>query len=55
MMIISEAAACTGDPGLIFLDRLNDQNPTPAVGKVKSVAPCAEVGLIEGEACQFAY
>lgn len=52
---ITASAASTGDPGLIFLDRLNDNNPTPAVGRVKSTAPCAEVGLIEGEACQFAY
>jgi ribonucleoside-diphosphate reductase alpha chain len=55
MNLISTEASKTGDPGLIFLDRLNDQNPTPGVGKVVSTAPCAEVGLIEGEACQFGY
>lgn len=52
---IAEAAAKTGDPGLIFIDRLNRNNPTPGIGQYKSVAPCAEVGLIEGEACQFGY
>lgn len=55
MRAMTEAAARTGDPGLIFLDRLNNQNPTPGVGRVRSTAPCAEVGLIEGEACQFGY
>lgn len=55
MKEMTDSAAQTGDPGLIFLDRLNANNPTPGVGCVKSTAPCAEVGLIEGEACQFAY
>lgn len=55
MTKICESAAKSGEPGLIFLDRFNKQNPTPGVGKINSVAPCAEMGLIEGEACQFGY
>jgi ribonucleoside-diphosphate reductase alpha chain len=43
------------DPGLIFLDRVNYGNPTPAVGNYISVAPCGEVGLAAGESCQFGY
>lgn len=45
----------TGEPGLIFMDRLNQDNPTPKVGMYTSVAPCAEVGLAPGETCQFGY
>jgi ribonucleoside-diphosphate reductase alpha chain len=44
-----------GDPGLIFLSRLNFDNPTPNVGEYTSTAPCGEVGLIPGESCQFGY
>lgn len=52
---ITEAAYKCADPGLIFLDRMNYRNPTPELGEYKTTAPCAEVGLIEGEACQFGY
>src|SRR3989339_902798 len=44
-----------GDPGLIFMERLNRDNPVPALGLYTSVAPCAEVGLAPGESCQFGY
>lgn len=50
-----EAASSCADPGLIFLDRMNARNPIPAVGNYKTTAPCAEVGLVEGESCQFGY
>jgi len=52
---IVSLAANTGDPGLLFMDRLNEDNPTPNVGMYTSVAPCAEVGLAPGETCQFGY
>lgn len=52
---IVSLAANTGDPGLLFMDRLNEDNPTPNVGRYTSVAPCAEVGLAPGETCQFGY
>lgn len=52
--IVENAHSC-GDPGLIFIDRLNRDNPTPGVGNYVSTAPCAEVGLAPGESCQFGY
>ncbi len=49
------AAHQCGDPGLISLERLNADNPTPSVGEYKCTAPCAEVGLAPGETCVFGY
>jgi ribonucleoside-diphosphate reductase alpha chain len=53
--MIAESAHACADPGIICLDRLNADNPTPGVGLYTSTAPCAEVGLIPGETCQFGY
>lgn len=52
---ICEAAHLSADPGVIFLERMNQRNPVPGLGTYKTTAPCAEVGLTEGEACQFGY
>jgi ribonucleoside-diphosphate reductase alpha chain len=52
--IVTAAHGC-GDPGLIFIDRMNEDNPTPIVGAYSTTAPCAEVGLAPGESCQFGY
>jgi ribonucleoside-diphosphate reductase alpha chain len=52
---ISLAATACGDPGIVFLDRMNARNALPALGAYKTTAPCGEVGLIEGETCQFGY
>ncbi len=52
---ISQAANICADPGLIFIERLEEDNPTPGVGHYVSTAPCAEVGLAKGESCQFGY
>lgn len=51
----AEAAHTCADPGLLFTDRMNEGNPTPEVGAYVSTAPCAEVGLVAGETCQFGY
>lgn len=51
----AEAAYACADPGLLFADRMNETNPTPHVGAYVSTAPCAEVGLVAGETCQFGY
>jgi len=52
---ICTASSVCADPGLIFMEKVEADNPTPCVGHYNSTAPCAEVGLAKGEFCQFAY
>ena len=49
--LIVQSAWETGDPGLIFLDRINRDNPTPALGRITATNPCGEVPLLPHEAC----
>lgn len=51
---IAKSAHYCGEPGVLFKNRIDEDNPTPQ-WEYKSTAPCAEVAMSEGEACQFSY
>lgn len=48
--MIIESAHSYGDPGVIFLDRLQEGNPVPG-NPISATNPCGELPLSPGESC----